>query len=229
MKVDKNKRKKLEEGSLEVLLETFITGNAGQSIINQEKRGQQETIREELLPQRPSSKMDEEACKRTEGYPNYKELYGKMGIQVLGKHDDIFYKVKLPKGWKIRHAGHRKNELIDEKERLRGAFFYKAAFYDRYASMIIHNRFYVERFFDMEAHQRYSYDELWRYEDIFFMVKDRDGEKVLFRTESLPKMQPKGNYDKKNRLMDKRRKKCRKWLKKHHPNWQDPLAYWDEN
>lgn len=60
--------------------------------------------------------------------------YAKMGIEVIKllEDDQLFAMVRLPEGWSKRATSHSMwNDLLDNKGRRRGTFFYKAAFYDR--------------------------------------------------------------------------------------------------
>lgn len=58
--------------------------------------------------------------------------YEEMGIAIVGDHDDLFYNVRLPEGWKIEDTDHPMwNVLLNDKHEEVATFFYKAAFYDR--------------------------------------------------------------------------------------------------
>ncbi len=90
----------------------------------QEKAGQQEFVTSTSLP------IEFEYCER-------KDLED-MGIKFGDKIDDLFIEAILPDGWEKIATDHDMwSKVVDEtgKERLR--IFYKAAFYDRRASLSI--------------------------------------------------------------------------------------------
>ncbi len=59
-----------------------------------------------------------------------------MGIEFLQEADDLFVFAILPDGWKKQATDHdMHSELIDDKGVVRARIFYKAAFYDRSASI----------------------------------------------------------------------------------------------
>lgn len=54
-----------------------------------------------------------------------------LGIKILGKADNLFYNVELPKGWAIKPTDHSMwSDLVDDQGIVRASIFYKAAFYD---------------------------------------------------------------------------------------------------
>lgn len=61
-----------------------------------------------------------------------------LGVEVRGpsKGDDLFVDVTLPTGWSIRPTDHSMwSELVNEAGEVVASIFYKAAFYDRRASI----------------------------------------------------------------------------------------------
>ena len=58
-----------------------------------------------------------------------KQQYEKMGIQIIGDHNDVLYKVVLPGGWRIETEDYWSN-LYDNEGRQRASFFYKNTIYD---------------------------------------------------------------------------------------------------
>ena len=65
-----------------------------------------------------------------------RESIQEHGIRVLDDSDELFYQVELPDGWKIAPTDHPMwTNLLDEKESVVAEIFYKAAFYDRRASI----------------------------------------------------------------------------------------------
>lgn len=111
--------KATDDGSDAVFLEALITGDVGQAIMNQEKRGQTDLSRSSKLPiESRNSRKDFEA----------------LGI-VFGENvDDLFVNVTLPEGWRVEPTEHSMwSNLVDVNGRVVATIFYKAAFYDRQA------------------------------------------------------------------------------------------------
>lgn len=61
------------------------------AIEDQERRGQQDVVRNQRLPRKwqTAAYSSEDA----------KDQYEKMGIVVVDEYDDLFYNVALPEGW----------------------------------------------------------------------------------------------------------------------------------
>jgi len=73
-----------------------------------------------------------------------KEQYERMGIEITGEYDDLFYTVELPEGWQIKSTDHPMwNAVVDAKGRKRISFFYKSAFYDRDAFSNFERRIHI--------------------------------------------------------------------------------------
>lgn len=109
----------MENDEMEVFLEALVTGNPGQTIMNQEKRGQNTFAASEKLPIR---------CPRAE--------LEALGFVFGNPLDDLFIACQFPSGWTKRTTDHSLwTELIDPNGNVRGSIFYKAAFYDRDAFM----------------------------------------------------------------------------------------------
>jgi hypothetical protein len=99
----------------------WLFGGNPRAIEDQERRGQAELVRCSQLP--------------TNGLA---EVASKLGIKVLRQSagDDLFSDVELPDGWKIRATDHPLwSELVDSEGVVKATIFYKAAFYDRSASI----------------------------------------------------------------------------------------------
>lgn len=94
----------------------------------QEERGQSELVRSELLPSDMS--------------PN-REAYEALGF-VFGEPaegDPMFVRAALPAGWSKRRTDHSMwSVVVDATGEERVSVFYKAAFYDRRASMYLNSR-----------------------------------------------------------------------------------------
>ena len=88
----------------------------------QEEQGQRTLEAGELLP-----------IEITSGENSW-VVYGLMGIDILDVYDDLFWRVRLPEGWRIDAGAHTNySYLLDAGGKQRGSIYYKAAFYDRVA------------------------------------------------------------------------------------------------
>lgn len=93
----------------------------------QERRGQQELLQATTLPTDTSGRDAE-----------FEALGFEFGAQVNG--DPLFREAKLPAGWSRAGTEHAMwSQIVDERGLERVGIFYKAAFYDRRASMSITN------------------------------------------------------------------------------------------
>lgn len=124
-----------EDGDL-ILLETLITGDISGAIERQEKRGKIALKNSFNLPIKYNGDLKEQR--------EYSNSLKSMGIKILEESDDLFMKVELPEGWKIKPTDHSMwSNLIDDKGRERASIFYKAAFYDREAFISFNRRFNI--------------------------------------------------------------------------------------
>lgn len=101
----------------------WLFGGNPNAIEQQEANGQLELIESSQLP-RKSMPYGSDT----------KEEYAKRGIEIISETegDDLFFDVKLPKGWELKSTEHSMwNNLVDEKGNIIASIFYKAAFYDR--------------------------------------------------------------------------------------------------
>lgn len=137
------------------LFEAFLLASEGkspsQAIENQERRGQQDVVANQRLPRiandftiprevltkgidKSMEIREQLTIKKQNNFLYTKQKYEEMGIVILGDHDDLFYNVQLPDGWRIENTDHPMwNVLLNEKHEEVSTFFYKAAFYDRNA------------------------------------------------------------------------------------------------
>lgn len=209
-----------------------------QAIVNQEKRGQQNVVRSKRLPKKVNSNTvphDIYMAGVTNGmsYEERKKVtdlnlmaytinqYTEMGIKVLGDYDDLFFEVELPEGWDTRATSHTMwNELIDEKGRKRGTFFYKAAFYDRDAFINFETRFQLEVTHDCDPEEDYS---VWKKADLVGIVKDAGT--TVYKTAPVPAEE---DYDKERRIRDRLYDEVESYLKKEHPDYNNIHAYWND-
>ena len=120
------------------------------AIENQERRGQEDVVRNQYLPRKMNDfrvsqqvEQDIHAAQFSDEWWEIRnerltkltvQMYEKMGITVNGEHDDLFFEVTLPDGWCIRATDHTMwNELVDDKGQVMAQFFYKASLYNRKA------------------------------------------------------------------------------------------------
>lgn len=189
----------LLNGDLENTLVAMTPGG----IESQEAAGQQSFVASETLP--------------SEVLDGTREELEAMGVEYIEQVDDLFWRVNLPEGWKKVPTDHSMwSHLVDGQGRPRASIFYKAAFYDRRAHMGINTRFSygVRRINGLDA------CTLWHGVVL-------DGETIIWSTPEKLKepKKPGGDYwDAKDALG----KQARTWLKEHYPDWQNPLAYWDD-
>jgi len=172
--------------------DNFIAATSEGGIEAQEAAGQVSFVASETLPKDcPKEDLEE------------------LGFIFSKDADDIFINVKFPDGWKKEATGHSMhNVLIDDKGRKRGRIFYKAAFYDRRASMSLCTRY--------SSTMDYELDDA-----VQFLVKA--GDEVIYRTE---KIECKRGSDEYWSAQDKAEAEVREWLNKNYPYWQEVLEYW---
>lgn len=131
------------------------------------------------------------------------------------ENDPLFTYVELPEGWhKSGMSDSRGSELRDARGNVRATIFYKAAYYDRHASLSICIRYRI--------HQDYDYED--EHQAIRAVV--RRGDKVVHATA----VRYYGDrYDSTYfRASDQAFAEAESWLDEHYPNWRDPSAYWDD-
>lgn len=188
-------------------LDNAIVAMTPGGIEAQEAAGQAEFVANSTLPKKCLY------CQR--------EQFEQMGIVYGEDADDLFVNVQLPEGWRKERTSHSMwSKLLDDKGRERASIFYKAAFYDRGAHIGIKRRYtysdlpvggYDNPDFDQQTTPRVGVVEdrdtiIWQSEPFDFVAAGVEwfnaGESVLLQAKA--------------------------WLEKHYPDWQDPLAYWDE-
>jgi len=178
-------------------LENFVAASTPGGIEAQESAGQQKLIEQCQLPV---------------------EVHGGgLSLTALATHwpgfavapedsGDILQPVTLPPGWQLRATSHSMwSDLLDDQNRVRARVFYKAAFYDRRASMDIVPRYNVE----------VDYAE----DPVQYSVLDCATGEHLY-------VEPKcGCVDWDAR--EAANKRCDEYLLKHYPDHRDPFAYWN--
>lgn len=180
-------------------IENAITAQTPGGIEAQEAAGQAKLVADSTLPIKCNY------CTR--------EQLEQMGIVFFEPVDNLFVNVKLPDGWKKVPTDHSMwSNLIDEKGRVRGSIFYKAAFYDRDAFICIDRRYSFRNKQlgnDYETSPRAA------------VVLDQD--EVIWQSESESPSDEVPTYEAGDRYLPD----AKAWLGERYPDWRDPLAYWD--
>lgn len=173
------------------------------SIYASERAGQQELIQSSVLPVEMSIE-----CRRV------LEAHGvRFGDGVEG--DPLFVHATLPAGWTKRGTDHNMHSvLLDEQGRVRAGIFYKAAFYDRRASMHAVCRFKIEQYDECDQ----SGQPAEKGTHYLTTVKDAD---VICHVVGWRLRGPDGRDQ-----MDALQEQAEKWLDDHRPQWRDAAAYW---
>jgi hypothetical protein len=181
----------------------------GAFIEDMEARGQKEMVAQ--TTQLPTKGSDHFA---------WNAMGVKFGEKVAG--DDIWRKVTLPSGWKLNPTEHAMwSHLTDERGRVRGKVFYKAAFYDRSCHIYPETRYGRK-----SEYKDDNYDSARR--EVVYDKADND--KVLFATEYVEPL-PRGADEPTRRAFyeaqDARGKMCSDFLLKTFPDHENAAAYWD--
>lgn len=171
-----------------------------------ERRGQQDLVRSGACL--PKDRAEETTRVLTEA-----------GV-VFGKdQDDMFQEVTLPPGRSIMHTDHPLwSNLLDERGRVRATCFYKAAFYDRSASLSLRPRFTVR----CEMGARDPDGENFRAPHRGVVL---DGGRIIHVTALVESDDIRLNLGKFS--ADKARGLATAWLQEKYPDFRNPGAYWD--
>ena len=129
-----------------------------------------------------------------------------LGFKFGDDVDELFVTCELPLGWtKLGTSHSMHSDLLDEHGRKRAGIFYKAAFYDRRASMCMHCRFGVDCYLDGS-------------DDSMFQVAVTDCGKVVREFGEIKRYDYEGS-----RVLES---KAMVWLADHYPEWKNPLVCW---
>ena len=196
----RNTSNEAKENPLSVLAMALGKGTS-KMIEDQEASGQRDFVSSTTLPTEFMS-------------DNGKTALEKAGV-VFGdvvEGDPLFQYVVLPEGWKKRTTDHSVHSvLVDDKGRNRASIFYKAAFYDRKASISLRRRYTYTQ----------GYERLGKESVYVALVKD--GDIVIHQTEPIPKP-----ADKEWLARESSDKLAIDWLDQHYPDWKDASAYWND-
>lgn len=175
-------------------LDNLLTALTPGGIEAQEKAGQlaeleNQTLPIELSPPRP--------------------VWESLGFVFHETVDDLFISVTFPAGWTKRATDHSMwTDIVDPNNRIRGAIFYKAAFYDQSAAAHLDPRFSLNKYAQHSTTQLKT------------VVVDR-----LNKTEKLFGIRANIDYD----LGKQHEAEAREWLDQYYPDWQNPVSYWNHD
>ena len=133
--------------------------------------------------------------------------------------DSVLCEATMPEGWSMRATSHSMwNEIIDENGMKRGSMFYKAAFYDRSAHMMLEHRYGVCTIY---------VDEEQTTREVYFGDSNEKlfvaGQVYMSGEES--REEAKAKYEELDRLEDL----ARKYGDENYPDWRNVHAYWDND
>lgn len=189
--------------------ENFLVASMPGGIEAQEKRGQMEQAKRSTLPVELGSKYRGTPAEHREPWEALGFVFTKTIV------DQIFVEVMFPEGWKKKPTDHSMwSEIVDDKGRVRGMIFYKAAFYDRSAHAHLTCRFTVRNDYEKPI--------------TTVSVKDACGE-VEFKVSGLEAPDYSGDRAKANSLnvkIDQAVERVKAFLKNNYPDYENPCAYW---
>lgn len=137
--------------------------------------------------------------------------FEKLGFCFEDIGDDVMLKAKLPEGWSMKAEDSYHTNILDEKGRVRAAFFYKGVFYARTGHMVAYCRYGVKSEVTIKGNIE---------DGATVFVYDRNNDSIVKKFGSFP--------DSWCDEHEKAREDAYKWLKEHFPSCEDPTAYWDE-
>ena len=199
----------MKEDELETHLEALITGDRGQAIVNQEKRGQEDVKLNDILPKQGTGGE----------HPRLEKLGFRFGESV----DELFIEASLPEGWTKVPTDHPLHTHVnDDQGRKRAHIVYKAAFYDRHASFNLVGRF------TYNVQPVGGYTDETRAQDYRTQSREAvvtDNGQVIWTSEPLAATEQRPSYDL-NSILGLA---AQEWLVDNRPDWKDVTAYWEED
>jgi hypothetical protein len=139
-----------------------------------------------------------------------------MGLKYGEQSDGLFTDVELPAGWCVKPSAHAYwSDLLDEKGRKRAMIFYKAASYDRRATIRPVRRFTVEA--DYDAFDRGM---------LRWQVTDMGT--VVFSSDEIARPTDQGSAALYNGTGAPLERQCEVWLADNgFSDYLNPAAYWE--
>ncbi len=168
-----------------------------------EDRGSAQLVASEVLP-----KSD------TRTWEILKSMGIKLGKDVPG--DPIFVYAELPEGWSKKRSekDSRGSYIVDSEGRNRASIFYKAASYDRFASISPISRYSIQLDYDRCETEN---EAIYRIEDYTGVIHEMDPVK-------LPDKKTNGVL----RIEERDKAQCIAitWMDENYPDWNNHIAYW---
>ena len=137
-----------------------------------------------------------------------REAFEALGFKFEDIGDDVLYQATLPEGWTLESDGGYWTNLVDDKGRKRGNYFYKGAFYDRNGHMALCQRFGIS-FQKIDPNNRES--------PINVYAVDCDGT-IIFEA---------GHCKDTWSEYEELERQARGYLDSNYPGWEDETKYWD--
>jgi hypothetical protein len=184
----------------------MIAASSPNGIEEQEKNGQSRFAANSTLPR----KMN-----------NAQPLLEQLGFVFGDVADELFVNVQMPEGWSKRAQEGTSywTDLLDERGRVRGAIFYKAAFYDKDAFFRLHQRYSAESYIPCDADGTPIKGDLNKTPD-YFLHAIRDWDRSIVHAVGHRRHKDFGTADTLEEL-------AAKWLEENKPDWNNPMAYWN--
>ena len=149
-----------------------------------------------------------------------REEWEKLGFifnEIAG--EEVLLQAVLPKGWKLKQNENNAmwTDILDEKGTLRGQMFYKAAFYQQMAHMELFKKYGIKR-------NNISMDPI--IDEVYF----GNSQEVLFigGRATLPLNPTEEQRNLYFEQLEEATQKVREFAAENYPDWENPLAYWDQ-
>lgn len=210
-------------------IDNFLTAAVPGGIEAQEATGQRQLVQGTKLPVQTCVVYPPREGFWSREWIRSWEILESWGVKFWlydSERDPLFVDAKLPPGWKKISTDHSMwSYLLDDLDRQRASIFFKAAFYDRRASMRLHSRIQYEYDYDLERRGVF----------IGRVIADKAGYletpgyrfyTTLFETEHLNIVGP--SRQEANTAHDSVYEQAREWADAHYPRWREADAYWDD-
>jgi hypothetical protein len=188
-------------------LENFLVASQPGGIEAQEAQGQRDLVSSfDRLPARMSEKE--------------RELATKLGFVIGEPIDTVFVSVTAPEGWTLRPTEHSMHsDILDANGVVRGGMFYKAAFYDRRATVSWNSRYTMQ--------EKYGEGTI-TYSAIDTKTNEMVIEPVTLNEPPYPVDHNYTAYDEVRAANSKVYAKMVADLEARFPDYRDPAAYWND-
>jgi hypothetical protein len=140
--------------------------------------------------------------------PNDQQYLQALGFTLGDPIDDLFRHARLPQGWRKQPSPEdsRTTLLLDAQGRKRGYVWYKAAWYDQSAYMVLSRRYrkQVDQYKTPTRRQ---------------IGHDQATDAMLWHSAEYAREDYKAS--------ERYEQEANDWLDAHYPDWHSPVAYWD--